>query len=78
LTYSRSPMIFNGPVGGRGGDAGAAGTPGGAPIPTAADPSGGFTIFEAVEKELGLKLETRKRTLPVYVIDHMEPKPTEN
>jgi uncharacterized protein (TIGR03435 family) len=75
LTYSRSPMIFNGPVGGRGGgDAG----PAGATIPTAADPSGGLTLFEAVEKELGLKLETRKRTLPVYVIDHLEQKPTEN
>jgi uncharacterized protein (TIGR03435 family) len=74
LTYSRSPMIFNGPVGGRGRDAG----PAGAAIPTAADPSGGLTIFEAVEKELGLKLETRKRTLPVIVIDHLEQKPTEN
>jgi uncharacterized protein (TIGR03435 family) len=75
LTYSRAAMMFNGPLGGRGGDAGPAA---GAPIPTAADPSGGLTIFEAVEKELGLKLESRKRTLPVYVIDHMEPKPTEN
>jgi uncharacterized protein (TIGR03435 family) len=74
LTYTRAPMIFNGPAGGRGGDAGSAG----APIPTAADPTGGLTLFEAIEKELGLKLETRKRTLPVYVIDHMEQKPTEN
>jgi uncharacterized protein (TIGR03435 family) len=74
LTYSRAPIIFNGPVGGRGGDSG----PAGAAIPMAADPSGGLTIFEAVEKQLGLKLETRKRTLPVIVIDHLEQKPTEN
>jgi uncharacterized protein (TIGR03435 family) len=74
LTYSRSAMQFNGPAGGRGGDAG----PAGAPIPTAADPSGGLTLFEAVEKELGLKLESRKRSLPVIVIDHFEQKPTEN
>jgi uncharacterized protein (TIGR03435 family) len=74
LTYSRAPIIFNGPDGGRGGDAG----PAGAAIPTAADPSGGLTIFEAIEKELGLKLETRKRTLPVIMIDHLEQKPTEN
>jgi uncharacterized protein (TIGR03435 family) len=75
LTYSRAAMMFNGPLGGRGG--GDAGPPG-APIPMAADPSGGLTIFEAIEKELGLKLESRKRTLPVIVIDHFEPKPTEN
>jgi uncharacterized protein (TIGR03435 family) len=46
---------------------------------TASDPiGGGATLFEAVEKQLGLKLEVRKRTLPVFVIDHIEEKPTEN
>jgi len=74
LTYSRAPIIFNGPAGGRGGDAG----PAGSAIPMAADPSGGLTIFQAIEKQLGLKLETRKRTLTVIVIDHLEQKPTEN
>jgi uncharacterized protein (TIGR03435 family) len=74
LTYTRPQIIFNGPAGGRGGDAG----PAGAAIPTAADPSMGLTLFEAIERELGLKLETRKRTLPVIVIDHLEQKPTEN
>jgi uncharacterized protein (TIGR03435 family) len=44
----------------------------------AADPSGGLTIFEAVEKQLGLKLEKRKRTVEMVVIDHLEQKPTEN
>ncbi len=46
--------------------------------PAASDPNGGFTIAEALEKELGLKLETQKRTMPVYVIDHLEQKPTDN
>ncbi len=43
----------------------------------AADP-GGLSVFEAMEKELGLKLEVGKHTIPVTVIDHMELKPTEN
>jgi len=42
------------------------------------DPSGGMSIFEAVQKQLGLKLELRKRMLPVLVIDHIEEKPAEN
>lgn len=59
--------------GGRGGpDMG----PGGAPA--ASDPSGGLTVFEALEKQLGLKLEKGKRTVPIVVIDHIEQKPTEN
>jgi uncharacterized protein (TIGR03435 family) len=46
---------------------------------TASDPiGGGATLFDAVEKQLGLKLEVRKRTYPVFVIDHIEEKPTDN
>ncbi len=44
----------------------------------ATDPVGGYTLFEAIEKQLGLKLETQKRMLPVIVIDHLEQKHTEN
>lgn len=66
-----SPFIPTG-RGGRG-DA----EPNGA-APLAVEPSGMQTIFEALEKQLGLKLETQKRSLPVIVIDHIEPKPTEN
>jgi uncharacterized protein (TIGR03435 family) len=44
----------------------------------AADPSGALTIFEALEKQLGLKLEKRKRTVEMVVIDHLEQKPAEN
>jgi uncharacterized protein (TIGR03435 family) len=47
-------------------------------VPMASDPSGAITIFEAVEKQLGLKLEMRKRSMPVIVIDHIEQKPTDN
>ncbi len=60
--------------GGRGGDS--LGPADGA-MPSASDPTGTLTLFEAVEK-LGLKLEVHKRPMPVIVIDHMEQKPTEN
>jgi uncharacterized protein (TIGR03435 family) len=44
----------------------------------APDPAGGLNVFEAMEKQLGLKIEKQKRTMPVIVIDHIEQKPTEN
>ena len=47
-------------------------------VPTAADPVDGYTIFESIEKQLGLKLEPQKRTLPVVVIDRLQQKPTDN
>jgi uncharacterized protein (TIGR03435 family) len=46
--------------------------------PAAPDPGGGLTIFEAIEKELGLKLKAEKRPEEVIVIDHLEQKPTDN
>jgi uncharacterized protein (TIGR03435 family) len=42
------------------------------------DPSGGLTIPEALEKQLGMKLETKKRPMDVLVIDHVERMPTDN
>jgi uncharacterized protein (TIGR03435 family) len=33
---------------------------------------GGLTVFDALEKQLGLKLEAKKLPVPVTVIDHME------
>jgi uncharacterized protein (TIGR03435 family) len=52
--------------------------PAGADVPVAADPTGGYSVFEAIEKQLGLKLESQKRPMPVIVIDHIENKPTDN
>ena len=43
-----------------------------------AEPTGDISITEAISKQLGVKLEKRKRMLPVVVIDHMEEKPMEN
>ncbi len=72
LTFTRSPMVAM-RTGGPGPDPG----PGGSAVPSAAEPAGGETIFEAIEKQLGLKLEKKKRAEPVIVIDTFE-KPSEN
>ena len=45
-------------------------------VPTATD-SNGISVFEAVEKELGLKLVKQKKTIPVIVVDHVGEKPVE-
>jgi uncharacterized protein (TIGR03435 family) len=42
------------------------------------DPSGALTLYEAVSRQLGLKLVKEKRPTQVLVIDHMDEKPTEN
>jgi uncharacterized protein (TIGR03435 family) len=47
--------------------------------PVVSEPTGGGkTLFEAVEKLLGLKLEKRKRAVPTLVIDHLDENPVEN
>jgi len=44
----------------------------------ASEPNGALSFFDAVNKQLGLKLEKEKRPAPVLVIDHIEEKPTDN
>jgi uncharacterized protein (TIGR03435 family) len=68
LLYTRNQAMMMGPA--RGGNAN--------DPAEASDPVGGLTIFEALEKQLGLKLATQKRTMPVIVIDRIEQKPTDN
>jgi uncharacterized protein (TIGR03435 family) len=75
LTFSISPpALMNA--------AGRGGLPGGeaqaAALPSASDPSGGYTVFEAIEKQLGLRLKAEKRNEKVIVVDHLETTPTEN
>jgi uncharacterized protein (TIGR03435 family) len=75
LTYSAlPPALLN--AAGRGGPAGGDAQSGA--LPSASDPGGGYTIFEAVEKQLGLKLKAEKRNEKVIVVDHLETTPTEN
>jgi uncharacterized protein (TIGR03435 family) len=78
FTLSFSPVGAVNPGGGRGGD-----LRGGPPQPSAAageasDPSGAITLFEAIDKQIGLKLQQQKRPVQVLVIDHVERKPVEN
>jgi uncharacterized protein (TIGR03435 family) len=74
LTYSRNAAMMMARAAGRGGD----GPPAEGGAVAASEPTGVLTIFEAMEKQLGLKLELHKRPMPVTVIDHIEQKPTEN
>jgi uncharacterized protein (TIGR03435 family) len=74
LSFSPAGATRVGGGGGRGGE-------GGPPPPgdaAASDPSGAITLFEAIEKQLGLKLEAQKRPVKVLVIDHAEQKPIDN
>ena len=61
----------------KGGGGGGAAPPAGASA-TASDPNGALSLFDAVSKQLGLKLEKQRRPAPVLVIDHIDEKPTEN
>jgi len=45
---------------------------------TALPEEAGPTIFDAVQLQLGLKLESKKLPLPIIVVDHVERVPTEN
>jgi uncharacterized protein (TIGR03435 family) len=67
ISFSGIGLLRNG---GRGGD-GASGV-------SASDPSGAISLFDAMTKQLGLKLEAQKRTVPVLIFDHMEEKPVDN
>jgi uncharacterized protein (TIGR03435 family) len=46
--------------------------------PGPADIGSEYTIFESIEKQLGLKLKAEKKTSPVTVIDRLNQKPTDN
>jgi uncharacterized protein (TIGR03435 family) len=58
--------------------------PGGGPVAAAggaaeaaSDPGGGGSLFTAVQA-MGLKLDSRKEAIDVYVVDHVEKTPSEN
>ncbi|MBV8847366.1 MAG: TIGR03435 family protein [Bryobacterales bacterium] len=72
LTYSQLASFPNlpRPAAGDGAQPGA--------LPQASDPVAGYSLFEAIEKQLGVKLEKQPRTMPVVVIDHLEQRPIDN
>ena len=65
LSFSSIERLNPGDAG-KGGDAGAS------------EPNGAISMVDALNHQLGLKVEKQKRTLPVLVIDHIEEKPLEN
>jgi uncharacterized protein (TIGR03435 family) len=54
------------------------GPPSGTADAGATDPNGSVSFWDALRNDLGLKLEMRKRMMPMLVIDHIEEKPTDN
>jgi uncharacterized protein (TIGR03435 family) len=74
FTVNFSPVgIFQGAAG-RGGEAGPVG--GGAAL-AASEPTGALSLPEAIDRQLGLKLELKKRPMQVLVFDHIAEKPIE-
>jgi uncharacterized protein (TIGR03435 family) len=68
--------ILNGAGGARGAGPGAAGGPP-AGLQAQEPNNMGVSLYEAIEKQLGLKLEQTKRPGSVMVIDHIDEKPKE-
>ncbi len=48
------------------------------PDSAASDPNGALSVFDALNRQLGLKLKKEKRPMPVLVVDHIVEKPTDN
>ena len=71
LSFSSANQLQTGTVSG-----GAGVSDGG--VPAASEPNVALSFFDAVNKQLGVKLEMHKRPMPVLVIDHIEEKPTDN
>jgi uncharacterized protein (TIGR03435 family) len=66
----------NEPFGGRGGAM--PGSEGGAPGASLAEPDNGPTLLQAIQSQLGVKLESKKTQVEILVVDHVEKVPTEN
>ena len=79
LSFSAAGLTQAGVGGGAGRGGAQPGPPAPADAPAAAsDPNGAVTLFEAIDKQLGLKLQAQKRPVSILVIDHVEQKPIEN
>jgi uncharacterized protein (TIGR03435 family) len=61
-----------------GGRGALAGPDGGAPAAGLAEPDNGPTLLQAIQSQLGVKLEQKKTPVEILVVDHVEKVPTEN
>ena len=76
LSFSPAGAVQGG--GGRGGD-GPNARSGDAPVSSgASDPNGAISLPDAMEKQLGIRLQEVKRPVRTLVIDHIERKPLDN
>jgi uncharacterized protein (TIGR03435 family) len=48
------------------------------PKDAAAEPDGTITLPDAMEKQIGIKMEMQKHPVEILVIDHLERQPTDN
>jgi uncharacterized protein (TIGR03435 family) len=64
LSFSGAGQLQNGPKQGDSSDA--------------SDPNGAISLFDAVQKQMGVKLVLQKRPIQMLVIDHINESPTEN
>jgi uncharacterized protein (TIGR03435 family) len=55
-----------------------AGPEGGAPAASLAEPDNGPTLLQAIQSQLGVKLEQKKTPVEILVVDHVEKVPMEN
>jgi uncharacterized protein (TIGR03435 family) len=69
LSFSAPGQIPGGDTGGSGAGIRAA---------AASDPNGTVSLPDAMEKQIGIRMELQKHPVEVLVIDHLERKPTEN
>ena len=63
---------------GRGGAADGGSRPDGSVLSTSDPTAGGLTVFEGIEKHMGLKLNGAKHDVPIIVIDKINRTPVEN
>ena len=75
FTVNFSPIGLVQGSAGRGGEAGPVA---GSGALSASEPNGALSLPEALDRQLGLKLELQKRPMPVLVFDHIAEKPIEN
>jgi len=75
LTWGPDGM---GAIGGRGASAAMPAPAEGGAVAMAPDSDPAPTIFAAIQEQLGLRLEQKKGTVDMFIIDHVEKTPTEN
>jgi uncharacterized protein (TIGR03435 family) len=78
MSWSSADLTQGGGPGPKGGDTGTSPAPASGDMLTASEPNGAISFFDAIKKQLGLKIVKEKHPEPVLVIDQINEQPTEN